>query len=151
MRRHSAFLALLIGCGGSIDNGTATGTGGSGGSSQGVADTAGATSQGGTVATGGSSQGGVAGCVERNERYSDGTVFPYNSGISISQLPECILTCSANENSIQVLPAGVCNLDPTCSVMVLLLLSPESGAGVWHYYVCACNSDRWACESVVGD
>jgi hypothetical protein len=105
----------------------------------------GATSQGGKTATGGS-----PGCVERYETYPNGTRFPYNSNASISELPECIPTCGANQNSIQLLPAGACSTESTCFVMVLLLSSPDASGGVWNYYVCSCDRNQWTCDSVAG-
>jgi len=87
--------------------------------------------------------GGYAGCAERAVVYPDGTEFSFQPK-GINNLPECMPTCDQPWGSIQTIPAGPCAQDSSCVAMLL----PDSG--IWHYYLCACVSNSWACVAVSG-
>lgn len=59
--------------------------------------------------------------------YDYGAVIPLENG-RIDFMNECIPTCDQSLDSIQALPAGLCEADPPCAFMIL----PDSG--LWHYY-----------------
>jgi hypothetical protein len=131
----AALCSVVLACGGETSDGVQSQTPIPSGSAP---STGGSSAAAGTAAT-----GGFAGCVNRSVVYESSYVFSSEGG-HINNVPECTPTCGESLDSIQSVPAGSCDGDPTCVSMIL----PDSG--IWHYYLCACVVQQWSCTSVSG-
>jgi hypothetical protein len=101
----------------------------------------GSPASGGSTSGGAAATGGYAGCANRSVVYDSDTVFP-SENHGINALPECTPTCGQSYNSIQSIPAGPCNDDPTCVMMMARLVT--------LYFRCECVDGQWSCASVSG-
>jgi hypothetical protein len=142
------FGLLQLACGGLVDSGTSS-CGNKCASSQTGGSTS-ANAQAGGATTGGSSSAGAAGCVNRDWHYLPGDTFSQDLSLGFNQFPECVPTCNAQSDSVELLPAGYCTNEPSCSAMILIPDRPDAGYGSWHYYVCSCSSGNWSCKGATG-
>lgn len=84
---------------------------------------------------------GAAGCANRSVVYADDVQLSF-SGRGISGLGECTPTCGQPYGSYQSIPAGPCDEDPECVMMI--------AGGIPRYFLCSCVSRWWSCVGVSG-